>query len=574
MLIMKPGSPDLTKWVNILLGLLAVFLGALHTWAAVSNFSMNADGISYLDIGDAYWRGDWQNAINPVWSPLYSWVLGAAMYVFRPSLRWEFPLVQVVNFLIYLWAFASFKIFWRQVWNYLQTRPGSETGLPGWAFQALGSLLFIWTSLTLIEIWSVTPDMLMAAIIYLAAALTLRMRLEVQSWSVYALLGLVLGLGYLSKTIMLPVALLFMGVGFLSAGGVRRLAPRAALSLVVFLAVAGPFIVLISRAKGYFTYGESGQITYMRYMNGIPYPHWQGDPPGSGTPVHPSRKIFSIPAIYEFASPIGGTYPISYDPSYWYEGVQLHFDLRETVPAILKNGLVYFDLFLQELGPLVGISLLLYLLARRKRLPMIRQLRSWNLAILALLVFGLYALVYVEGRYIGVFIVILWADLLMNLSLPENEPNQRLLAAAGALMIACLFGNLVAFNLEGLGSLVTNPAQQPKPNHTAPAPSWPGEVAEVLIRAGIEPGAAVGVIGYAFDSYWARLARVKIVAEMYEWEAEPFYLGDPAFQTEVIQAFASTGACAIIAEHVPGYASLDGWRQVGKTNYYYYLLDQ
>jgi hypothetical protein len=28
-----------------------------------------ADGISYLDIGDAYWRGDWHMAINAFWSP-------------------------------------------------------------------------------------------------------------------------------------------------------------------------------------------------------------------------------------------------------------------------------------------------------------------------------------------------------------------------------------------------------------------------------------------------------------------------------------------------------------------------
>jgi hypothetical protein len=56
--------------------LLAILLGVVHAWAAISSHSMNADGIAYLDIGDAYLRGDWANAINPVWSPLYSWILG------------------------------------------------------------------------------------------------------------------------------------------------------------------------------------------------------------------------------------------------------------------------------------------------------------------------------------------------------------------------------------------------------------------------------------------------------------------------------------------------------------------
>ena len=38
----------------------------------------------------------------------------------------------------------------------------------------------------------------------------------------------------------------------------------------------------------------------------------------------------------------------------------------------------------------------------------------------------------------------------------------------------------------------------------------------------------------------------------------PIYLGGPSFQSQVIQAFANTGATAIGAKHVPAYASLRG----------------
>ena len=554
--------------------MLAFTLGALHTWAAVANYSMNADGISYLDIGDAYWRGDWQNAINPVWSPMYSWILGMVMRLFKPAMRWEFPLVQVVNFVIYLIAFASFAFFWRQVWNYQQARLANEKGqafisLPGWAFQASGYLLFIWTSLTLIEIWSVTPDMLMAAIVYLAVALILRMRMKAQGWSVYALLGVCLGLGYLSKTVMLPVAALFLGAGLLSTGEMRRAIPRVALSAAILAVIAGPFIFLISRQKSYFTYGESGRITYMRYINGIPYPHWQGEPTGHGTPLHPSRVIFANPPIYEFATPIAGTYPISYDPSYWYEGVQLRYRLNEILPAVLSNTLLYFDLFFRQLGPVTAGILILYLFGFQRSMLIFQKLGSWSLAAIAILAFIMYALVYVEGRYIAVFVVLLWGDLLANLSLPYTQTNQRLMAVSSLVMILYLVGSLVAYNLEGLNVLVTKPGEQTT-GQGAPSPGWPGEVAEELLRLGIQPGEQVGVIGYAFDSYWARLARLKIVAEMFGWEADPFYLGDLSFQAEVIQAFANAGASAIVAEHVPAYADLEGWRQVGATNYYIY----
>ena len=67
---------------------LAFGLGSLHTYAAVKSQSMNADGIAYLDIGDAYFRADWANAINAVWSPLYSWILGLVNFIFKPSMQW------------------------------------------------------------------------------------------------------------------------------------------------------------------------------------------------------------------------------------------------------------------------------------------------------------------------------------------------------------------------------------------------------------------------------------------------------------------------------------------------------
>jgi hypothetical protein len=72
----------------------------------------------------------------------------------------------------------------------------------------------------------------------------------------------------------------------------------------------------------------------------------------------------------------------------------------------------------------------------------------------------------------------------------------------------------------------------------------------------VEQGDKVAVIGYGFGSFWARLARVQIVAEMLGWQADDFWLGDPALQSEVVQAFAGTGARAIVAEKVPSYATL------------------
>jgi hypothetical protein len=89
---------------------------------------------------------------------------------------------------------------------------------------------------------------------------------------------------------------------------------------------------------------------------------------------------------------------------------------------------------------------------------------------------------------------------------------------------------------------------------------------------GIQPGDKVAVIGYGFDSFWARLARVQIVAEMLGAEADPFWLGDPALQSDVLQAFATAEARAVVAERVPSYADLSGWHRVGDSDYYVRIL--
>jgi hypothetical protein len=293
---------------------------------------------------------------------------------------------------------------------------------------------------------------------------------------------------------------------------------------------------------------------------------------GNGTPIHPTRRILDSPAIYEFAIPIGGTYPPWYDPSYWYEGVALRFDLNEQTRVLTSNALFYFELFFRQQGAVIVAMLSFYLLGQPMSLRLKDIMKQWGLVVPALAAFGLYAVVYVETRYLGPFIVLLWADLLANVRLPNSQTFRKLASVLSVIMVLFMLINILAFNLEGFRKLADrrNPTQQASAE--AKPPSWPGEVAEELHRLGIQQGDKVAIIGYGFDSFWARLAHVQIVAEMQEWEADAFWLGDHALQSEVIRAFARTGAQAIIAERVPGCASLVGWHRVGDSNYYILAL--
>ena len=567
------------RWLPTGFRFLAIALGVLQTWAAVQSMSMNEDGISYLDIGDAYMRGDWEAAINSVWSPMYSWILGLAMHVIEPSMAWEFRIVQIVNFFIYLAALICFEFFWRQVMRYGKSQvEESESerfiSLPEWAGWSLGYLLFIFSSLNLIQIWAVTPDMLMAAFVYLAAGVLVRIRFEGPTWRRYMLFGGLLGLSYLTKAAMFPVAFVFLAVSLFAFRNVRRALPYASAALAVFLLVVAPFITLISIHRGQFTFGDAGKLVYVRYLNEIAYPHWQGEPPGNGTPVHPTRKIFDSPPIYEFGAPIGGTYPVAYDPWYWYEGAEYRYDLKKHVGYILYSLKYYLEIFFWLQAALVLGILLLYNHSRWQPIGASTFLARWGLVIPALAALGLYGMLHVIGRYIGVFVLLFWADLLANVRLPDTADSRRLASSLSMFMILFMLVSIGIFNLgkflEFTGQ--ATPHKTGIQKQEAGPPSWPGEVAQELHRLDVSPGDRVAVVGYGFTSFWARLAKVKIVAEMFGHDADPLWLGDASRRSKILNAFADTGAHAVVAENVPRYASMDDWHRVGNSNYYIYLL--
>jgi hypothetical protein len=181
-IVSKPYSQ---QQLRAIFWLLATIVGILHAWAG--SFTMDSDGVSYLDIGDAYFRGDWNTAINAYWSPLYSWLLGLALVVLNPSPFWEFPVVHLVNLAIYLCAVGSFDFFLGELIDYHQEQKAGRFGnrsvtLPEWAWLVLGYPLFIWSSLVLIRIELVRPDMCVAVFVYLASGLLLRIRKASAGW--------------------------------------------------------------------------------------------------------------------------------------------------------------------------------------------------------------------------------------------------------------------------------------------------------------------------------------------------------------------------------------------------------
>ncbi len=596
-------------WLRPTLRISVLGLGAFHAWVAARQQSMNEDGISYLDMGDACVRGDWEMALNAVWSPLYACLLGMTRRIVEPGMAGEFALVHAVNWAILAFAVLAFEWFWFRGAGTLRAgrrdtappphasnfpdRPGggSDVGFPDWAWTLLGFALFAWVGLVLIRVWAVTPDMLMAALLFLAAGFWLRAGRGERPIAMPIVLGAVLGLAYLAKAVMFPLALVFIGI-LLVTGPWRRTLPRAALALVAFLLVAGPWAAALSVSKERATFGDAGRLTYLRYVNGLPYPHWKPEEAsGLQAPEHPARRVHADPDVFEFASPVGGTYPPGYDPSYWYEGVEPRFRVHEQLGAVASSTAFYFDLFgMRQGGPLAVVALLLWAgwrvrgraegegwrrgkggRGRNGTLPGEATVR-WGPAILAGAALAAYAIVYVEGRYVGAFLVLLWASLLSSVRLPASRRSDIWLGGAAGLIVLFFGLQLAAFHAEGaarLAGLPTGARPADKTGQLAGGGSGtrPVVLALEVRAAGLEEGQSIAFIGYAFGAYFARLAGLRIVAEVPWEEGERFWSLDPDRREEVLETLGAAGAVAVVSEFAPEGEPPPEWDRLGRTGH-------
>jgi hypothetical protein len=539
----------------------AVVAGLLQSWAY--RHVVSPDGISYLDIGQACARNEWHSLVNGYWSPLYPFLFGLAFRLLRPSPYWESTVAHLVNFGIFIVSFVCFEAFLRMLIRVQRQREHAAaecSPIPEWAMWALGDSVFVCFTLLFVNLGETQPDICVVALVFLAAAVLLRIRLGDASWITYGIFGVVLGVGYLAKAAMFPLAFIFLGCAVFAAKPLGRAIPKAALALAAFLLVGGPFIWGLSQAKGRITFGDSGKINYAEFVNGVAQTiHWQGGPAGSGRPLHPTRMLLVKPPLYEFATPINGTFPPWYDPSYWYEGVVPQFKLRNQLRAVRYTIEEYVGIFPYMAGVFVSF-LGMALFARMHGSLWKGLVEQWPLWVPALSALGLYALVYVEARYVASFLVLICMSLFAGLSFPRTQTAQvfvRCVTLATVLMLSMGIAWIAGRTLF---------------RALAPQPFVDWEVAEDLHEMGMRPGDHVAYIGDGLYAYWAHLGGVRIVAQILLGAAPQFWASPPAIQSEVLADFAKSGATLVVAGQGPPRGSEDGWQRIGHTDYFVHDL--
>jgi hypothetical protein len=103
------GSRRNLRLLRAFFWLATIVTGFLQAWSA--RFWLSPDGTNYLDIATAYLRGDWKNAVNAYWSPLFSWLLAFSLRVLHPTPYRESTLLHLLNFAALLVSLLSFEFF-------------------------------------------------------------------------------------------------------------------------------------------------------------------------------------------------------------------------------------------------------------------------------------------------------------------------------------------------------------------------------------------------------------------------------------------------------------------------------
>jgi 4-amino-4-deoxy-L-arabinose transferase-like glycosyltransferase len=539
---------------------IAIVAGFLQAWAA--RFTTTPDGTCYLDIAAAYLRGDWHNAVNSYWSPLFSWLLALGMWTFHPNPYWESTLLHMVNLAGMLTALVSFEFFFRSLVKHgkdLGVTEDGEHALPEFVWWTLGYGLFLSTTLFLLPGTDTSPDIWVSAFTYIVAGLILRLRAAGSGWRLFALLGFTLAIAYLTKTFYFPITFVFLPAAWIATRNLRKTAKQAAFALVIFFLVAGPWIFVLSRSRHRVTFGDAGKLaidtvvdqSWQRFF-------WQGEN-GSGVPKHPVRQLLTHPRVFEFATPIAGTYPPAFDEPYWTEGVRLRLNFRGPLIVFRQSFGTFFQIWqIQVEYAVLLLALFIAAASRAAWWDLFRQ--QAYLWVPPLVACASYAIVLIEFRYVAPFVLLLWlATISSFLSLRSEGPRRFLFAVI--LATFCVTGLKIAkFAVSDLLAI--------RANHENA--DW--QVAQGLRNWGLQPGDSVAGLSRVAESQWARLAGVKIVAEIPLGEENVFWTADQETKQKVFRLLACTGAKMVITKNPPPGAHNEAWIRFGETSFYGYPL--
>jgi len=217
----------------------------------------------------------------------------------------------------------------------------------------------------------------------------------------------------------------------------------------------------------------------------------------------------------------------------------------------------FYMIFPGQAALVVGFVVLCFLANRKLVLEQI--VARWPIWLIGLFGLAMYALVFVELRYVAVFFSLLWVGLCAGLRIPPGREGRRLVFLVTLAVVIAVASPTMVSIARDLSAVI----------HGQPHNQW--QVSEDLRKMGVMPGDRIARVGGWTNVGWARLLRVTIVAEVPRTNWREFWCAKPEVQSQVIETFRRLGATAIVAEQTPGnevYLPGPGWQKLGDGTFY------
>lgn len=574
--------------------LLLVPIGWLAT--KYQPFLLDGDAVSYMDIADLLHAHRWAGAVNAYWHPLYPALLAGAQIIVHPT-RWnEIPAYYFVNYAIFLFELVAMVLFVYAL-DRLRRRTLSDSTQPLLSREALallGCALIVIASQRELATGLVRPDALLQALMLLAFAMMM-MGLATESLIYSPLMGLFFGLAYLTKSFAFLVALISIGVMasiqlWVQRRGFWRVAISKGLAVVVFVCVAGPYIAALSHQKHRFDFGDSGSLNYAWYVGGVEKMHlepWMTSSFGPATVhlIHPERQLLASPGIYSYRAEPYGTYPDWFDTTFFNERITPHLNPPVLIRRDARNAVLVVRYLFNHPEAWILLALLI-VFGARARFGSWRRDNFWLPMIsIGLAMWLLYGLVNVEERYVTLAYLVVLLPVFAALRTPQPDEADEFGVTPSSWLPSASTAMIVLLAFLAAGESLRLALEQRRVSSGLSRPWYNPEMfgaAQALQQLGVQPGDEVACMGYYAclnNNYWARLAGVRILTEVYNPNPNLFeqWAGLPN-RAQVLEVLRQQGARTLVAQFAPaavsaGSPAAEGWIRLADTDLYAYPLN-
>ena len=352
-------------------------------------YKIAGDEISYINIAHAYIIGDWGNAINGYWSPLFSWLMTPFLLLIGFKPLYGVYVSKILSITIGLLTIVSIRRFSRT----LKINITVERAI------LFGSI----PALVLFSLLYNTPDLLLVCILIFYLSIIFDSKYSNNLFN-GILCGFIGSLAYLTKSFAFPFFLfhfiLFNLIFYFRSLKIDKsnILKNLCLGMFLFFVVSGLWIGAISEKYGELTVSTSGS-----YNQALVGPEYRVNTMDNGIP-----PIFYIGLI---KPPNKDATSIWYDVSYLKIDNSTPFDSKKNFVYELKlvwSNIVYTSKITELFMPVAVIILIfMLLLIFKSNIDKASKDIMKYLIVTMLIYVGGYCLVIPEWRYLWFIFILL-----------------------------------------------------------------------------------------------------------------------------------------------------------------------